>query len=163
MMRKNVRGIPRMGKIYHHAERVVAWLDLGLEVGEQLRLARDELASMGPYESLDQSWFLEKEEQRKAAEAVRNAQYWSRIWIMQEVMSAQLVVCLVGNMEVDNITLGRMVAFPENHHARTWERLQRKRTTTQVGMQEMGWTRGTFVGQKKSALRQSTCGSCYLW
>lgn len=114
--------IPRMGKIYHHAERVVAWLDLE-HIGDQLLLARDELKKMGERGRLDESWLLEHEASREAAEDVRKATYWSRIWIMQEVVSAQLVICLVGNMEVDNITLGRMVAFPENHHARTWERL----------------------------------------
>lgn len=117
--------IPRMGKIYFYAERVVAWLDLDMDVGDQLRPVRDKLDTMYPLERLDESWFLQNEVAGEAAEAVREAEYWSRIWIMQEVVSAKLVVCIVGNMQVDNITLGRMVAFPINHHARTWELLQK--------------------------------------
>lgn len=117
--------IPLVAQIYNDAERVLAWLGLTVSQGEALRLAyeyeRYNRSNTVDFETVDAS--LRNDFPRETLEAaidVRNAPYWGRVWVVQEILSAKQVICLVGNLEVAFWTLTRVVGLPQEHHAKTW-------------------------------------------
>ncbi|KAK8235123.1 heterokaryon incompatibility protein-domain-containing protein [Phyllosticta capitalensis] len=72
--------IPRMGKTFANAEKVLSWLGMSEQEGLGLQ-ARLEGATSQP-----------------VAPVLLN-EYWSRVWIVQEVLNAKDVVVVVGNVE----------------------------------------------------------------
>ncbi|KAK8191035.1 heterokaryon incompatibility protein-domain-containing protein [Phyllosticta capitalensis] len=72
--------IPRMGKAFANAEKVLSWLGMSEQEGLGLQ-ARLEGATSQP-----------------VAPVLLN-EYWSRVWIVQEVLNAKDVVVVVGNVE----------------------------------------------------------------
>lgn len=100
--------IPRMAEIYHNAERVVAWLGITdsqaralvparVALRERRRLVKEHIAK-------DFS-----EDTVAAITAVRDAEYWQRLWVVQEFVSAKQIVVVGGNLEFQWDEMNRML------------------------------------------------------
>lgn len=91
--------IPRMADIYHNAVRVIAWLGLSTSQGEHLIPVRDFIQT-NPNLFAD-VWVTEfSEESKLAARSAFSAEYWERVWVVQEVVSAKDIVFFIGNMDM---------------------------------------------------------------
>lgn len=112
--------IPRMAEIYHDAEQVVAWLGLAIETGKDLVPLRNALVKGG-------GWpfgFAFAPKTDAAFSAVHSAEYWSRIWVVQEIVSAKHVVFVVGDLELEWRQMVRLVGMGHWHTALLWQRLR---------------------------------------
>lgn len=112
--------IPRMAGIYHDAEQVVAWLGLAIETGKDLIPLRKALVKGG-------GWpfgFAFAPKTDAALSAVHHAEYWSRIWVVQEIVSAKRIVCVVGDLELGWRQMVRLVGMGHWHTALLWQRLR---------------------------------------
>lgn len=90
--------IPRMTEIYRNAAQVVAWL--GMEDSDARVLIQVSHALREGYEFTKEGIAERFSEEIVAViAAVRNSEYWKRIWIVQEFVSAQKLVVVVGNFE----------------------------------------------------------------
>lgn len=99
--------IPRMADIYRDARQVIAWLGLSVSQGEQL-LPIFRLVESHRTQQLTKRWrwwwfqrrsgsyFSRKT--KRAVSAMFAAEYWRRIWTVQELVSAEHVLCFIGNM-----------------------------------------------------------------
>lgn len=91
--------IPRMADIYHNAVRVIAWLGLEASQGEDLLPLRNFIETT-------EHWLSAKydtkfpEKSALASTAVAWAEYWERVWIIQELVSAKEVVCFIGTADM---------------------------------------------------------------
>lgn len=82
--------IPRMGEIFGSARQVMAWLGMSRADGEELvRSARKSQASF-PGRTISD---------------IQTNRYWSRVWIVQEVVKARDVAVIVGDVEMGLRTL----------------------------------------------------------
>ncbi|KAK8235125.1 heterokaryon incompatibility protein-domain-containing protein, partial [Phyllosticta capitalensis] len=72
--------VPRMGKIFCDAVMVMAWLGMPYEHGQHLIPLRNWWGSSGDPQIT--------EDTQLAARAVLESDYWTRIWIVQEVLMA---------------------------------------------------------------------------
>lgn len=91
--------IPRMAEIYRNASQVIAWLGLTDQHAQHLIAVREavrkktvtkgDLNQRFPQATVD------------AVTTFREANYWKRIWVVQEVVSAKKVVTMVGDLELE--------------------------------------------------------------
>lgn len=92
--------IPRMADIYHNAVRVVASLGLSASQGEHLLPVCD-FIHRNKFILGKVDWHAKfTAEAALAGKAVLEAEYWERIWVVQEVVSAKTVFCFIGNMDM---------------------------------------------------------------
>lgn len=103
--------IPRMAKIYRNATRVVAWLGITDLQAQALIPARNAL-----HDILSEDEHLTERDAKHfpketvaAITAVRDAKYWQRLWVVQEVVSAKQIVIMIGNLEFEWDELDRML------------------------------------------------------
>ncbi|KAK8249303.1 heterokaryon incompatibility protein-domain-containing protein [Phyllosticta capitalensis] len=75
--------IPRMGKIFANAEQVLAWLGMSEQEGLNLKACLEG--------TIDPSYRLVR--------PILTNEYWSRVWIVQEVLVAKDVLVVVGDTE----------------------------------------------------------------
>lgn len=131
--------IPRMGKIYSDSACVIAWLGMTEEQGDLLRPIRELIQSnirvIFGFEEVNEHFIQQNFAAGTvaAAAAVRNAPYWDRIWIVQEVVTAREVQVVVGKWVVNFDILLGMVGVKREwrrarkgrvHHADTWRHLR---------------------------------------
>lgn len=108
--------IPRMAEIYHTAVQVIAWMGLSASQGENLIRVRDFIQT---------DWFLFDSKpaarlddpELAAIKAVLEAEYWERVWIVQEVACAKKAVCFIGNMDMtfDEVDVLESLVKPLGH------------------------------------------------
>lgn len=89
--------VQQMSEIYRRAEEVVAWIVL-----ERYYYEKDEdvwrRVVWGPDDATHDPSLLSREELEKAVLA---NSYWSRLWILQEVLLAQRLTIRIGNAELE--------------------------------------------------------------
>lgn len=107
--------VAQMARIYSHAERVFIWLGLG---SPQSDIFIDALQSFPPYRSLGvlsprdlfrKSPFSSPEEHQTYYDLVSSQKYWSRVWIIQEVLLARLLTIVWGNKRLNWDVLARFL------------------------------------------------------
>ncbi|KAK8160369.1 heterokaryon incompatibility, partial [Phyllosticta citrichinensis] len=80
--KKMAQQILRMGEIFHDAKQTLSWLDMSEQDGEDIIYLRD-CAEKGlnceraPHET------------QQVADQIRKNEYWTRVWIAQEVGRAK--------------------------------------------------------------------------
>lgn len=106
--------IPRMADLYYNATRVIAWLGLSVTHGEHLLPVCGMLRMNEKWWEHENWWEMEGkeywEESAPAVKAVLEAEYWERVWIVQEFVSSKELVFFIGNVdltfhEVSDLTL----------------------------------------------------------
>lgn len=108
--------IPRMADLYYNATRVIAWLGLSVTQGQHLLPARDKLRVRERGE-IGTTKF--SEESTLAGKAVLEAEYWERVWIVQEFLSSQEIVFFVGNIDLTFDDVNELRLF-QDVHSRCW-------------------------------------------
>lgn len=91
--------IPRMAEIYRNASRVIAWLGLTNQHAPYLIAVREAV-----HKKTVTKWDLHTpwpQATKDAITAVREANYWRRVWVVQEVVSAKKIVTMVGDLELE--------------------------------------------------------------
>lgn len=90
--------VPRMGSIYSQAAQVVAWIQLSLYYPRQSLTQRRllEILESALREPATQHAGLED-----VADVVSSNEYWSRVWIVQEIATAKKVCVILGNLAID--------------------------------------------------------------
>lgn len=88
-----------MANIYRNAVRVIAWLGLSARQGEHLLPVRDFIKANGSSRAVDGSTEF-SEESVLAAKSAFWAEYWERVWIVQEVASAEDIIFFVGDVDM---------------------------------------------------------------
>lgn len=90
--------IPRMAEIYRNASQVIAWLGLTDQHAQHLIAVREALRKKTVTEMDLNQYFPQATVD--ALTAVREANYWRRVWVVQEVVSAKKIVTMVGDLEL---------------------------------------------------------------
>lgn len=85
--------IPRMADIYHNAVRVIAWLGLSVSQGKCLVRVCDNIKAGTVRNRYSKDEAL-------AGFALYSADYWERVWVLQELVSAKEIVCFIGNLDM---------------------------------------------------------------
>lgn len=99
--------IPRMAEIYRNASQAIAWLGLTDQHAQHIIAVR-EAAPKKTVTKEDLKRHFPRATVR-AITAVREANYWKRIWVVQEVVSAKQVVTMVGDLELEWDEMLRML------------------------------------------------------
>lgn len=91
--------IPRMAEIYRNASQVIAWLGLTDQHAQHLIAVREAVRKKTVTEETFSQHFPQATVD--AITAVRDANYWKRVWVVQEVVSAKKIVTMVGDLELE--------------------------------------------------------------
>ncbi|ROV96689.1 hypothetical protein VSDG_05538 [Cytospora chrysosperma] len=92
------RQIPRMGSIYSGAEQVVAWIQVPSYIQPDEHQVLLDLLSPG---ELDRTEYVSPLFQAASAVPLICAEYWSRVWVVQEIALAKRVWVIYGDIRID--------------------------------------------------------------
>lgn len=85
--------IPRMADIYYNAVRVIAWLGLSVSQGKCLARVCENIKAGTARNHYSKDEAL-------AGFALYSADYWERVWVVQELVSAKEIVCFIGDSDM---------------------------------------------------------------
>lgn len=89
--------VQQMGEIYRRAEEVVAWI-----VYEPYHYERDESHVLhAVYDHDGHTHDVSSLSRARVERAVLENSYWSRLWILQEILLAKMLTIRIGSAEVD--------------------------------------------------------------
>lgn len=103
--------IPRMAGIYHNAVRVIAWLGLSVSQERYLTRIRDDLKAG----TIRKHYSMYSKDEARAAFALYSAEYWERVWVLQEIVSAKEIDCFICNMDMTFREVGMIPPFWSYH------------------------------------------------
>lgn len=93
-----------MADLYYNATRVIAWLGLSVSQGEDFLPIHCLLRMKKKWWENEKWWEMEEitfsEESALAGKAVIEAEYWERVWIVQELVSSKEIVFFIGNIDL---------------------------------------------------------------
>lgn len=101
-----------MSDIYRSAVQVIAWLGLSASQGEHLLPVRDFIQENADLFETDCATRF-SEDSVLAGKSAFWAEYWERVWIVQEVASAQEIVFFIGNMDMTFGEVRQLLVFAD--------------------------------------------------
>lgn len=90
--------IPQMGSIYSCAEQVVAWIQVPPNIEPDEHQVLLELLSLG---EVDRTHSMSPIWQAASAVPLVCAEYWCRVWVVQEIALAKRVWVIYGDIRID--------------------------------------------------------------
>ncbi|KAK8235129.1 heterokaryon incompatibility protein-domain-containing protein [Phyllosticta capitalensis] len=93
--------VPKMGEIFHDAHQVIIWLGMSKEEGERVATILDRNSyyfSSGAWR--EELWKGYSPKTKRAALTAYYNEYWSRVWVIQEVALAKSATIVIGDKVV---------------------------------------------------------------
>ncbi|KAK8235128.1 heterokaryon incompatibility protein-domain-containing protein [Phyllosticta capitalensis] len=93
--------IPRMGRIFHDAKQVMAWLGMSQTKGDSfVKLLNRQSTNFDKERGMPEIQKQYSQQELSDVEAIVGHEYCKRVWILQEVLNAKSLVFLIGNIQV---------------------------------------------------------------
>lgn len=93
--------VPKMGEIFHDAHQVIIWLGMSKKEGERVATILDRNSyylSSGAWR--EELWKGYSPKTKRAALTAYYNEYWSRVWVIQEVALAKSATIVIGDKVV---------------------------------------------------------------
>ncbi|KAK8226985.1 heterokaryon incompatibility protein-domain-containing protein [Phyllosticta capitalensis] len=93
--------VPKMGEIFHDADQVIIWLGMSKKEGERVATILDRNSyyfSSGSWR--EELWKGYSPKTKRAALTAYYNEYWSRVWVLQEVALAKSATIVIGDKVV---------------------------------------------------------------